>query len=114
MNWKQRAVKKLKDYPALCNARENLQQELTQITPQQACYGELVCALERTQFVTHQVEKAMQTLSAEEQLVLKWLFLQPKKGNVERLCQELCVEQSTVYRRRDKALTHFTTALYGI
>ncbi|MCD7860112.1 MAG: hypothetical protein LUH51_08170 [Firmicutes bacterium] len=35
-------------------------------------------------------------------------------GNVDRLCGDLACEQSTVYRKRDKALRHFTIALYGL
>jgi hypothetical protein len=32
---------------------------------------------------------------------------------VDRLCQLLEAEKSTVYRRRDKALGKFITALFG-
>ena len=35
-------------------------------------------------------------------------------GAPERLCKELGVETSSIYRRRDKALRHFTLAYYGI
>jgi hypothetical protein len=33
---------------------------------------------------------------------------------MDRLCQELDLEQSSIYRKRDQALRRFTTALYGI
>ena len=33
--------------------------------------------------------------------------------DVDHLCELLCTEKSSVYRRREQALRHFTTALYG-
>jgi hypothetical protein len=38
----------------------------------------------------------------------------PERGNIERLCKELGMEASSVYRRRDSALKHFTLAFYGV
>ena len=49
----------------------------------------------------------------EEKLVLQRFYLSPERGSVERLCMELGVEQSSVYRKRDKALHKFALALYG-
>ena len=40
-------------------------------------------------------------------------YMCPEKGSVERLCSELGLESSSVYRKRDKALRRFTVALYG-
>ena len=49
------------------------------------------------------VEKALDSLSREERkLVL--LVVNQRKGDVDRLCEELEIERSAVYRRRDKAL----------
>ena len=59
------------------------------------------------------VKKALSTLSEEQQLVLQRLYIAPQKGSIDRLCWELGVEQSSVYRRRDQALKQFTMALYG-
>ncbi len=50
------------------------------------------------------LEQAMQVLTPEERLVAERLFVHPAKGNVQVLCQELGVEQSSVYRRREAAL----------
>ncbi len=47
---------------------------------------------------------ALEVLTPEERLIAYRLFILPAKGNVQRLCQELGVEQSTVYRRRDRML----------
>ncbi len=57
------------------------------------------------------LEGALQVLNPEERLVAEQLFIYPDKGNVQRLCQILGVEQSSVYRRRDKVLQKVGIAL---
>ncbi len=59
------------------------------------------------------VKKALSALTEEQQLILRRLYMERQKGAVDRLCFDLGVEQSSVYRRRDAALRQFTTALYG-
>lgn len=59
------------------------------------------------------VDKALSILDDEEKMVLERLFIHPAKGAVEALCESLSLEKSAVYDRRDKALRHFTLALYG-
>lgn len=59
------------------------------------------------------VEGGLSILGDEGRLVLELLFIHPAKGNIERLCEQLGVEKSTVYHRRDEALRRFTIALYG-
>ena len=58
-------------------------------------------------------ERGLRALTEEELLVLQRLYLYPQKDSLERLCGELGVEQSTVYRKRDQALERFTVAMYG-
>lgn len=58
-------------------------------------------------------ERGLLALSEDERLVLQRLYLYPEKGAVDRLCAELGVEQSSVYRKRDQALERFTVAMYG-
>lgn len=75
---------------------------------------EVVAALrqaerDRTQIARLQVrlaafEKAWRGLSKEEQELLQRLVVDRRRGNVERLCQELDIEPASVYRRRNKAL----------
>lgn len=60
------------------------------------------------------VDGGLAALDEQERLVLERFYICRGKGNVERLCGELGVEQATVYRRRDSALRHFTLALYGV
>lgn len=50
------------------------------------------------------VEEALQVLNPEERLVIQMTLICPQKGNAQRLCELLSVEQSSVYRRRDRAL----------
>ena len=59
------------------------------------------------------VEQALSILNPEERLVLHRFFLQPTNHRLDQLRMELGVEQSTVYRRRDKALTKFAAAVFG-
>ena len=49
-------------------------------------------------------DKAWRGLSREEQEILHHTVVEHRKGNVERLCQELDCEPATVYRRRNRAL----------
>lgn len=60
------------------------------------------------------VESGLAVLDEQERLVLDRFFIHPARGNVDRLCHELGVERSSVYNRRDRALRHFTFALYGV
>ena len=58
--------------------------------------------------------KALELLSHEERRILELLYIRPEMGNLNTLCRELQLEQSSIYRRRDQALHAFTTALYGV
>ena len=46
--------------------------------------------------------------------MLQRLFITKERDSLSRLCSELGVEQSSIYRKRDKALHRFTMALYGV
>ena len=65
----------------------------------------------RSRKVVRQVELGLEALTPVQRLVLEKLCIQPKKGNVDRLCDLLGCEKSTVYRHRDKALEQFATVL---
>lgn len=75
---------------------------------------ELIWTLEQAQLWLRSTDRALTALTGEERQILNRLYIYPERGNLERLCKELDMETSTVYRRRDKALEHFTLALYGI
>ena len=50
------------------------------------------------------LERALGELNPEERLVAEYMLISPERGNIRRLGQLLGVEQSSVYRRREKVL----------
>lgn len=141
MNWKAEAIEKLKKYDAMCRSLQNIPMEVKMLevdarairgartdgTPVKgggsgredalinniAHRQELSWALEQAQYWVEITQRGLDTLTPEEKLVLHRFYLCPERGGVERLCMELGVEKSSVYRRRDKALHKFALALYG-
>ena len=78
------------------------------------CREDLAQALNQAKLWVSTTDRAFGALSPEEKLVLYRLYLYPERNALDRLCQELGLEQSSIYRKRDQALRRFTTALYGI
>lgn len=141
MNWKNEAMERLRRYDAMCLAAENipleirrLEEEATSIRSTRADRNyihagtsrreeilldnmmhrqELHWQLDQTNAWLTCMHKALGALTEEEKLVLDRFYMYPEKGSVEKLCQELSLENSSVYRKRDKALRQFTIALYG-
>lgn len=141
MDWKQEAMEKLRQYTARQSALEDIPNDIAALeieaeglrsartdgisvkssgtAREDRLIGnivrreELKLALTQARNWVNRVERGLNALDEEERLVLRMLYIQPAKGNVDRLCEILCVEQASVYRRRDKALRHFTLALYG-
>ena len=142
MNWKAEAKEKLRRYDAMRLATINIPQEIQRLevdaqsiraakTDAPVVKGsgghredallnnllhrqELLWTLQQAQFWLQTTERAMSALSPQEKLILHRLYIYPESGSLERLCKELEVETSSIYRRRDKALKHFTMAYYGI
>lgn len=142
MNWKEEATQKLRKYDAMRLAVQNLPEQLhlleesacairsarTDGTPVKGSTNrredallnnlvqreELSCALKQAKSWLKITDRALGALTPEEKLVLHRLYIYPERGAVDRLCGELGLEQSSVYRKRDKALERFTLALYGI
>ena len=114
-DWKKDCVEKLRRYDAMCQATENLllEMERCKLARQKSNLRQLQKERKCAILWCQQVEKALQALTPEEDLVLSRLYIYPRRGNIDRLCQELGVEQSSVYRRRDKALGKFCVAIYG-
>ena len=141
MNWKKEAIEKLKEYNARKQAITSIPMEIAQL--ESAVRGirsasadgvaisgggsgredmllsnickreELKRSLATAKVWVAQVEDAMAVLNQEERLVLDRFYINPARGNVDRLCGELNVEKPTIYRRKDDALRHFTICLYG-
>ena len=142
MNWQAEAKEKLQRYDAMRLATINIPEEIqrlemdaaairaarTDVTPIKGSGNhredallsnlihrqELANSLQQAQCWLKTTDRALTALSSEERLVLHRLYLYPVRDSVQQLCKELGVEVSTIYRRRDKALKHFTLAYYGI
>lgn len=142
MNWKEEAKEKLRRYNAMRLATINIPQEIerleidiksiraarTDATPvngggnrrEDAMLSniihrqELAWTLDQAHIWLRSTDRALTALTPEEKLILHRLYIYPEKGGLERLCKDLGVESSSIYRRRDKALKHFTLAFYGI
>lgn len=141
MNWKAEAKEKLQRYDAMRLATINIPEEIARLeldarsiraarADAPVTHGgnrreeallnnfiqrqELEWTLEQAQKWLQTTDRALTALSKEEKLILHRLYIYPEKGSLERLCREIGVEMSSIYRRRDKALQHFTMAFYGI
>lgn len=126
MNWRQEATGRLRRYEGLRHALHNIPLQLRQLKQAAGtCQGEdkllnnivsrqlLERSLENTRYWLRATEDALSCLDPVEQLILRRLYIYPEKKGMDRLCRELGVERSQVYRRRDQALEKFTIALFG-
>lgn len=141
MNWKFEAMEKLKQYEAKKQSLQSIPQEIARLelamksirsatadgTPVQGGGSgredmllsnivhrqELERSLEQAKKWVKIVEGGLAVLGEDERLILDRFYINPAPGNVDKLCGELGIEQATVYRRREKALHHFTLSLYG-
>ncbi len=141
MNWKHEAIDKLRRYEAQKTAIENIQLDIERLqTAISTIHSsaadavhvsrgesrredmllsnivqreELVRALRQAKLWIETVERGLSILTEEEKTVLERFYIHPARGNLAKLCEELHLEQSSVYRLRDRALRQFTIALYG-
>ena len=58
-------------------------------------------------------KKALAMLTDEEQRILEVLYIDKQKNGVQRLCDELCCDESTVWRKATRALSGYCTARHG-
>ena len=141
MKWKSEAIERLNCYKAMEQAVHNIPKELAMLEAD-ACAvrgarpdrisgsshmgprddilignimkrQELKRTYENACLWVDATRGALSVLSPEEKLILESMYVSPERGVVNRLCSELGVEQSSVYRKRDNALYRFTMALYG-
>ena len=141
MNWKRDAADKLRNYTAHREALNSIPQEIKRLesayegirsavsdgTPVNGGGStredvmlsnivhreELARRLAESRLWVEMVNRAFGVLTDEERLVLDSFYIHRTKGGVGDLCEKLNLEKSAVYERRDKALRHFTLALYG-
>ncbi len=71
-------------------------------------------ALENTRRWLRITDRALQMLSKEERRILQKLYIRKTAGAVNELCQQLEMEKSSIYRKRDRALDKLALALYGV
>ena len=142
MNWKEEAKEKLRKYDAMKKATINIPEEISRLemeltairsartdgTPirggtsarEDAIINNIVkrqeldAALQNAASWVKTVDRALESLRPEERTILHRLYIYPERGSIERLCHDLGCENSSVYRRRDRALRTFTLALYGV
>lgn len=121
MNWKTEAAQKLRRYGAMHQAAKNLPEEIGRLKVEGngqdlndlVRQRELEESLRQVRNWLQSVSRALAVLTPEEKLVLHRMYMYPEKGNVDRLCEDLGLEKSSIYRRREQALRKFTIALYG-
>lgn len=71
-------------------------------------------ALDEARLEVERLEIALAELSADERRVLDLMYIDRQRGSVERLREELGLEdERSVYKRADRALRKLTIALYG-
>ena len=141
MKWKNEAMDKLRRYDGMRQALLNIPREIALLKAEAkairkaamdrapvkssasrqedalinnlARQQELEWTLRQVKSWLEVADRGLSALSQDEQLVLQRMYLYPEKGALDRLCKELGIEQSSVYRKRDQALQRFTIALYG-
>ena len=140
MNWKLESMEELREYEAKRTAVESIPQEIRQLREQMGKLGgssssvpvqgggsrwedrqinlivkidKLDASLGLAQDWVKKVERGLAVLTAEERLILDRFYINPAKGNVDRLCGELHLEKTAVYVRKDAALRKYTLARYG-
>lgn len=141
MKWKNEAMEKLRRYHDMRQALQNIPEEIDRLKAE-ACsiraattdgvsvkgsgnrreealinnlveQQELEFTLEQVNRWLKTADRGLSALNPDERLILHRLYLFPEKGAIDRLCGELGVEQSSIYRKRDQALHRFTVAMYG-
>ena len=141
MNWRKKAANDLRTYPerkaAIENIRERieiLEEQFTSLkgistdTPVMGGMSrqeekmldnisereKLSSSLKIAENLVKLTEKGLDVLEKRERQVLEGFYFERSENNVERLCRELNVEKSTLYRIKDSALVKFTRASYGV
>ena len=140
--WKYRAIDKLKDYAAQRAALQNLPEEISRLeseaysiksatgdgTPvkgggsgrEERLLSNIVkreehkAMLHRAKLAVGMVDRGLAVLTPEERHILDEMYIIREKGYINRLMDEYHLqEESSLYKKANKALPHFTIAMYG-
>lgn len=141
MDWKSMAIDDLREYNARRQALETLPLQIAEIGAEMSSIrssGDMNAVrgggagsredvlisrmvkreklqrnLDRAKLWISSIDKGLAALTEDERHILDRFYINPAKGNVDRLCEELAVEKTALYKRKDAALRRFTLALYG-
>lgn len=140
--WKYKAIDKLKDYTAQKASLQNIPEEISRLESEAYSIksatsdgtpvkgggsgredrllsnivrrGELDQMLIRAKMSVAIIERGLSVLNQEERHILDAMYIIREKGYVGRLMDEYgLVEESSLYKKANKALLHFTIAMYG-
>lgn len=142
MNCLKEAEYKLRDYNAKKNAIVATLEEITRLESESTCVRsattdgtpvqdggnrredamlnniaarmELKAAHDSAEAWMRIVDGALAVLTDDERHILDRFYINRQKGHAERLMEEMNLEKSQVYYRKDAALRKFTLALYGV
>lgn len=140
--WKYRAIDKLKDYTAQKTSLSNIPEEIARLESEAYSIksatgdgtpvkgggsgredrllsnivkrGELAMMLDRAKKAVSTTERGLAVLTKDERRLLDLMYIVRENGAVNRLMDEYGLqEESSLYKRVNKALIHFTIAMYG-
>ena len=143
LNWCIFSIQRLRDYEARKEAIDSLTEQIslledkftairsatTDSTPVQggnenrreqmlihniATREELQTNLEIAKSEVEITEKGLAALTENERKILQRFYITRTKGYVERLCDELYISKTELYRQKEDALKRFTMVCYGI
>ena len=59
------------------------------------------------------IEAALSVLTAEERMIVEGFFFTTGKYKAKQLCEQLFLERSTLFRKRNRAIQKFAIAYFG-
>ena len=141
MDWKQLSIDRLKLYQSNVRAADRMREEIERLkaafesirscaadmdAPRNGSSGrhdwaldniarrvELDGRLKAVQGWVDITARALDGLPDDARRVLQVLYQEPRRNGIDQLCEELGLEKSMVYRRRDAAVRAFAAEMYG-
>ena len=140
--WKYKAIDKLKDYSAQKAALQNLPDEIRRLESE-ACSIKSASAdgtpvkgggsgredrllsnivrreehkamYKRAKLAVGMIDRGLSVLSQEERHILDVMYISRERGYIDSLMMDCgLADERSVYKKADKALLHFTIAMYG-
>ena len=143
LNWTVFAIQRLRDYETRKEAAGNLEKQIKELEDKAvsirvsatdgisvrggnenkqanklmnniATREELQRNLDIVQSEIEITEKGLAALMQEERKILSMFYMNRSKGYVDRLCNDLYISKTELYRQKEEALKKFTLVCYGI